>query len=124
VVAGDGAPKAVVGGKEVVRAFGHDVGMILEHALLPVKPGEESRFEAAFAEAKTIIASAPGFQGLSLSRCLERPGSYLLLVEWASLEDHMVGFRGSARYEQWRQLLHHFYEPSPVVVHYERVSVA
>ncbi|MHB8452055.1 MAG: antibiotic biosynthesis monooxygenase family protein [Mycobacteriales bacterium] len=98
--------------------------MILEHALLPVKPGEEPRFEAAFDSAKAIIASVPGFRQLSLSRCLERPGTYLLLVEWASLEDHTVGFRESTEYEEWRRLLHHFYEPFPVVEHYQQVSVA
>ncbi|MHB8247009.1 MAG: antibiotic biosynthesis monooxygenase family protein [Acidimicrobiales bacterium] len=98
--------------------------MILEHALLPVKPGEESRFEAAFTEAKAFIASVPGFGQLSLSRCIERPDTYLLLVEWASLEDHTVGFRESSQYEQWRRLLHHFYEPFPVVEHYEQVLAA
>jgi heme-degrading monooxygenase HmoA len=98
--------------------------MILEHALLPVRPGEESRFEAAFAEAKAIIAGAPGFRRLSLSRCLERSDTYLLLVEWASLEDHTVGFRTSSAYEEWRRRLHHFYEPFPVVEHYEQVSSA
>jgi heme-degrading monooxygenase HmoA len=81
----------------------HAGPMILEHALLPVKPGEESRFEAAFAEAKAFIVSVPGFGRLSLSRCLERPDTYLLLVEWASLEDHTVGFRESSQYEEWRR---------------------
>lgn len=98
--------------------------MILEHALLPVKPGEGSRFEAGFVEAKAIIASVPGFRRLSLSRCLEQPDMYLLLVEWRSLDDHTVGFRESAQYEEWRRLLHHFYEPFPIVEHYEQVSVA
>ena len=102
----------------------HNVAMIIEHALLPVRSGEESRFEAAFAEAKAIIAGMPGFMGLSLSRCLERPDTYLLLVEWSNLDGHMVGFRGSPQYEEWRRLLHHFYEPFPAVEHFEPVSAA
>jgi len=57
-----------------------------------VKPGQEADFESTFAEAKSIIASMPGFEGLSLSRCIERPGTYLLLVQWARLEDHTAGF--------------------------------
>lgn len=100
------------------------MAMILEHALLPVKPGDEASFEAAFALAKAIIATAPGFERLVLSRCIERPGNYLLLVEWARLEDHTEGFRGSPQYQQWRQLLHHFYEPSPLVEHYRQVDNA
>ena len=58
---------------------------------------------------------------LTLSRCQERPSSFLLLVEWATLEDHTVGFRGSQEYEQWRALLHDFYDPFPVVEHFDQV---
>jgi heme-degrading monooxygenase HmoA len=99
----------------------HAVPVILEHALLPVKPGEEAAFESAFAEAKVIIAGMPGFLRLTLSRCLERPNTYLLLVEWDRLVDHTEGFRGSPQYQEWRRLLHSFYEPFPVVEHYEQV---
>ena len=95
--------------------------MILEHALLPVKAGEEAAFEAAFAEARPIIASMPGFISLRLERGIERPSTYLLLVEWQSVEHHEVGFRQSAEYQQWRALLHHFYEPFPVVEHFTTV---
>jgi heme-degrading monooxygenase HmoA len=93
--------------------------MIREHAILDVIPGEEARFERAFADAKSIIASMPGFGALTLDRCIEQPTRYLLLVEWERLEDHTEGFRGSPEYEQWRALLHHFYDPFPVVDHYE-----
>jgi heme-degrading monooxygenase HmoA len=95
--------------------------VILEHALLPVRPGEEDAFEAAFAEAMPIIASMRGFECLSLTRCVERPSTYLLLVEWQSLEDHTVGFRTSRAYDDWRALLHDFYEPFPTVEHFQPV---
>lgn len=98
--------------------------MITEHALLPVIPGQEVDFEAAFGQARHIIASMPGFVSLSLSRSVESPNTYLLLVEWESLEDHTVGFRGSPEYQQWRSLLHRFYEPFPVVEHFTLVERA
>ena len=98
--------------------------MILEHALLPVRPGTEDDFEAAFGEARTIIAAMPGFEGLTLSRCLERPDTYLLLVSWRELRDHTEGFRRSAGYRRWRELLHHFYDPFPLVEHFEEVQHA
>jgi len=98
--------------------------MILEQALLPVKPGQDSEFEAAFEQAKAIISAMPGFRSLTLSRGIERPDTYLLLVEWERLEDHTEGFRGSAEYQQWRSLLHHFYEPFPTVEHFDPVSRA
>jgi heme-degrading monooxygenase HmoA len=95
--------------------------VILEHAILPVKTGREADFEAALAEAVPIISSMPGFVDLRVSRSMETPNEYLLLVHWESLEAHTVGFRGSVEYERWRELLHHFYEPFPVVEHFTEV---
>jgi heme-degrading monooxygenase HmoA len=92
--------------------------LILEHALLNVISGRETEFEVAFGEARKIIESMPGFISLRVSRSLEVPSEYLLLVEWNTLEDHTIGFRQSAEYQQWRNLLHHFYEPFPVVEHF------
>ncbi|MBH0780265.1 antibiotic biosynthesis monooxygenase family protein [Nocardia bovistercoris] len=96
--------------------------MIIEHVLLPVAPDRGAEFEAAFAAARPLIEATPGFRSLSLSRCVEAPGTYLLLVEWDRLEDHTEGFRGSARYARWSELLHHFYDPFPTVRHFEPVS--
>jgi len=93
--------------------------MILEVATLDVIPGQEAAFEAAFGKAQVIIASMKGYLSHQLKRCVERPSRYLLLVEWETLEDHTVGFRGSAAYQQWKALLHHFYDPFPTVEHYE-----
>jgi heme-degrading monooxygenase HmoA len=96
--------------------------MVLEHALLDVRPGEEERFEAAFSEAKGIIAASPGFVSLRLDRCTERPATYLLLVTWETLEAHTEGFRGAPAFERWRELLHHFYDPMPTVEHFTPVD--
>lgn len=95
--------------------------MVLEHALLQVKPGREEDFERAFRDASSIIAAMPGFGSLRLERCVEDRSRYLLLVEWERLEDHTVGFRGSPDYSRWKALLHHFYDPFPEVGHYEAV---
>ena len=92
--------------------------MIVEHALLHVIPRRTAEFETAFADAKSIIASMPGFVNLTLSRGIEQPNTYLLLVKWERLEDHTDGFRGSDEYQQWKALLHHFYDPFPVVEHF------
>jgi heme-degrading monooxygenase HmoA len=98
--------------------------VITEQATLDVKPGRESEFEGAFAEAKAIIASMPGFRSLELHRCIETPGRYLLLVSWERLEDHTEGFRKSPEYDSWRLLLHHFYDPFPTVEHFSLVERA
>jgi heme-degrading monooxygenase HmoA len=96
--------------------------MVLEHAVLDVRPGEEGSFEPTFERATAIISASPGFRSLQLLRCTEQPNRYLLLVEWEALEDHTERFRGSPAYQEWRSLLHHFYDPFPVVEHYETLT--
>lgn len=96
--------------------------MILEVAILNVKAQQEADFEAAFRVASAIIASMKGYRRHELRRCLEVDNQYVLLVEWDTLEDHTVGFRGSAEYQEWRKLLHHFYDPFPTVEHYEAIN--
>ena len=95
--------------------------MILEVAILDVKLGEELRFEETFGRAQAIISSMPGYLSHQLQKCIEKPSRYILLVNWQTLEDHTVGFRESEQYQEWRSLLHSFYEPFPVVEHYTSV---
>jgi heme-degrading monooxygenase HmoA len=96
--------------------------MVTELAVLDVLPGREAEFEAAFDQAKGIISSMAGFKSLDLQLCLDHPARYFLLVEWERLEDHTEGFRSSPEYEEWRTLLHHFYEPFPTVEHFQLVT--
>jgi heme-degrading monooxygenase HmoA len=95
--------------------------LILEVAILDVRPGQESEFEIAFEEAQKIISSMNGYVSHQLQKCIEDPNRYILLVNWQTLEDHTKGFRGSDEYQKWRAMLHHFYDPFPIVEHYGKV---
>jgi heme-degrading monooxygenase HmoA len=95
--------------------------MILEVAVLNVRGGQTVDFEAAFRRASPLIASMQGHISHELRRCAERPNRYILLVHWQKLEDHTIGFRGSPEYQEWKRLLHHFYDPFPTVEHYQTV---
>lgn len=98
--------------------------MILEIAPLTIRKGMAQDFERAFSCAQDIIAGMPGYLSHELQRCIERENQYVLLVRWQRLEDHEVGFRQSAQYQEWKQLLHHFYDPFPTVLHYQLVELA
>ncbi len=95
--------------------------MILEVAILDVKPGQEAAFQTSFEKAQNIIASMPGYVSHELNRCVEKTSRYILLVRWETLTDHTEGFRGSPQYQEWKQLLHHYYDPFPEVEHYESI---
>lgn len=92
--------------------------MIVEHALLQVKPGQGEAFEAAMRAARPLIAASPGFVEIEVRPAAERADLYLLRVVWTDVAAHRDGFRTSDRYQDWRGLLHGFYEPMPVVEYY------
>ncbi len=95
--------------------------MILEKAVLNIKPGQSEVFELAFGEAQKIIVAMKGYINHDLLKCVEKSDTYLLLVQWETIEDHEIGFRGSQQYQEWKKLLHHFYEPFPIVLHYTSI---
>ncbi|TWD96376.1 heme-degrading monooxygenase HmoA [Neobacillus bataviensis] len=97
--------------------------MILEAAMLQVKEGMIEEFERVFRQASEIISSMKGYISHELQRCIEVEGKYLLLVKWETLEDHTVGFRESKEYQEWKKLLHHFYDPFPTVEHFDQIRL-
>jgi heme-degrading monooxygenase HmoA len=96
--------------------------MILEVAILDVRPTRVEDFEVAFEKASSIISRMRGYRGHELQRCMERANRYILLVRWDTLEHHTIGFRQSAEYQEWKSLLHHFYDPFPQVEHYQLIA--
>lgn len=97
---------------------------VLEVAVLDVKPELGNDFEAAFAQAQSIIAGMSGYIFHDLQKCLETVNRYVLLVGWQRLEDHTEGFRGSDEYILWKEQLHHFYDPFPLVEHYQTANLS
>ena len=95
--------------------------MIQEVAILIVREGQEDRFEKDFYLAGKYISSIKGYRSHTLKRCIEQINKYLLLVNWNTLEDHTEGFRKSEQYNHWKNLLHHYYDPFPIVEHYRTI---
>jgi heme-degrading monooxygenase HmoA len=97
--------------------------MILETAILNIKKGMVLDFQKSFMKAQHIISSMKGYINHDLQKCIEIDNQYILLVSWENLEDHETGFRTSPEYQEWKKLLHHFYEPFPVVLHYNKIKL-
>ena len=95
--------------------------MILEVAILKVKKGLEKQFELDFEKAGQFISSIKGYANHSLKKCIEQENQYILLVNWEKLENHTIDFRQSTQYLEWKKILHHYYEPFPIVEHYETI---
>jgi heme-degrading monooxygenase HmoA len=97
--------------------------MILEIADIRVKTGQHLEFEKAVQLALTsIFPKAKGFRQHSFHRCIESPDRYVLQLTWDTLEDHTVGFRGSALFVEWRSMVGGFFAQPPHVEHFDLVS--
>ncbi len=93
--------------------------MILEHVLIKLRPGQTAAYLTAFEQAKQILARQPGFHSSQLLPALDQTDSFLLLINWEKQSDHTEGFRKSVDYQEWSQLLHHFYAPFPRVQYFQ-----
>lgn len=97
------------------------VRMIIEHAEILVAEADAEKFEAAYAQAKELLAQTEGFVWARMHRGVERPESYLLLVGWETLEAHTVDFRESERFPRWRALIGPYFAADPRVEHYREL---
>lgn len=82
-----------------------------------MKAGEEPAFEAAVAEAAPYFKRAKNCLSLELHRLAERPSVYCLAVGWESVEHHMVHFRESPDFQEWRRLASFHFTKAPMVEH-------
>ena len=98
--------------------------MVTEHAVIAVHPGSEEDFVAAFGEARLTITAAPGCLDARLLRGIERPSSFLLLIEWETVEAHTEGFRNSPLFAEWRRVVGPFFASPIEVEHFAPVSPA
>ncbi len=96
--------------------------MITEIATIMIDPANAAAFEAAIASAGPVIRAAEGSHSMALERVIETPGKYVLLIEWDSVENHMVTFRQSEGFKAWRALVGSFFVGTPVVEHSETVG--
>jgi quinol monooxygenase YgiN len=97
--------------------------MILELADIRIHAGQQAAFDEAITRGvTTVIAKAPGFQGYRVHKGIESPDRYILQIVWGMMEDHMVGFRQSPAFAEWRAIVGPFFASPPVVEHFELLS--
>ncbi|MFC0003181.1 MULTISPECIES: antibiotic biosynthesis monooxygenase family protein [Micromonospora] len=92
--------------------------MVLEVALIDVLPGHEDAFAAAYREAHAIVSAAEGCRSVRMTRGVETPTRFVLLIEWDSVEAHDVNFRQTEAFGRWRALIGPHFAGPPVVEHF------
>lgn len=95
--------------------------MIVEVVKWDIVPNKEEEFEKAFTKAQEILTKSAGYKSHQFQKCIEKENRYILIVEWASLDDHVNGFQKSASYEEYRSMLKPYYQPGATMEHYKIV---
>lgn len=95
--------------------------MVLELADIRTRPGAGDEFLAAYRTVRHVVAGTPGCQAMRMTRCLESPDRFVLLVEWESVEAHEQNFRGTDRFTTWRAAIGPYFERPPHVEHFSDV---
>jgi heme-degrading monooxygenase HmoA len=91
--------------------------MVLEQAVFEVVPGTEAEFVAAYGTARQLVAMTQGCLTMRMTRGVEVPNRFVLLVEWDSIDSH-EGFRASDRFPRWRALIDEHFSAPPKVEHF------
>jgi heme-degrading monooxygenase HmoA len=96
--------------------------MVLEVATIEIRPGEEDSFVAAYERVRQEVTGTPGCRSVRMTRGVESPSRFVLLVEWESVEAHTENFRGTDRFTRWRAALGPHFAAPPHVEHYADVG--
>jgi heme-degrading monooxygenase HmoA len=93
----------------------------LEVAIFDIAEGQEEAFVDAYEHARHLVAQTDGCHSARMTRGVESPSRFVLLVEWESVEAHLA-FRDSERFGEWRGLVGPHFAAPPVVEHFENVG--
>lgn len=95
---------------------------MLEVAIIDVHAGSDAAFADAYRRVRSVLARTPGVRSVRMTQRVERPGRFVLLVEWDSLQAHLRNFRATDRWVQWRAAIGPFFAEPPLVEHYTDVD--
>lgn len=93
--------------------------MVTEVAFFNALPGKEEALGQGIIQGIEFIRQHPECISANVTRCIEKPGRYMLSVVWSSLEAHINDFRNSALFSQWRAPISGLFEEKPEVYHFQ-----
>ena len=97
--------------------------MVIEYIRYSIPAGQADQFIAAYATAANVLRDSSHCLGYELSRCTEEPTSFILRIEWESLDGHMNGFRRSPEFREFFASVRPFVGNLEEMRHYERTEV-
>ena len=96
--------------------------MVLEVADIEITAGDEDDFIVAYRSVRDVLAGTPGCRSVRMTRGVESPTRFVLLVEWDDIAAHENNFRGTDRFTAWRAAIGPYFARPPHVEHVQEVD--
>jgi quinol monooxygenase YgiN len=97
--------------------------MLVEYIRYTIPETRSADFEASYLKAGESLTASVHCLAYELSRCQEDPSSYVLRIEWDSLEGHMQGFRNSAEFRGFFAAIKPYVDQITEMRHYSQTGV-
>jgi heme-degrading monooxygenase HmoA len=98
--------------------------MIVEYIRYTIADDQRRAFEDGYTQAQTALITSPHWRGHELAQCVEDPGSYILRIEWDSVEGHLQGFRTSPAFRTFFAAIQPFVTNITEMRHYAVTAIA
>jgi quinol monooxygenase YgiN len=105
--------------KQLFAALKGTRAMIIEYIRYIIPEAQQRAFEAAYADAQAALTASPHCLSYELSQCVEEASSYILRIEWDSVEGHLQGFRRSPEFQTFFASVRPFVGNISEMRHYE-----
>lgn len=97
--------------------------MIVEYIRYTIDAEQRDAFERGYAQAQTALLASPHCFGYELAQCVEDQGSYILRIEWDSIEGHLQGFRTSPEFRDFFAAIRPFVNNIAEMRHYAITAI-
>jgi len=87
-----------------------------------IPAAQSAAFEKDYAEAAEYLKASQYCLGYRLIHGEEEPENYILIIHWTSKEEHMIGFRNSAEFLPFFNLIKPYYSNIQEMKHYNITS--
>ena len=97
--------------------------MVIEVIRYAITAGEETAFEDAYRQAAGLLEASNHCLGFTLTRATRERSRYLMTVYWDSPDGHLIGFRQSAAFKEFQELLSPYAAMIEEDAHYRKTGV-
>lgn len=84
---------------------------------------QQKNFEQAYTNAGKYLKASPYCLGYNVIHGKEEPNRYIVTIHWTSMDEHLNGFRKSADFMPFLNLVKPFYNNIDEMKHYETTLI-